>query len=566
MNEMMFGDNRHPEYRARELARRQQGVRHRQRRDPAIPQPGDAPVLSVTTEAPATIAAVECRMIAPETRVFPCTRVGVGWDHLNWSYTETWQTTLPAYPAGTVVRYAIQARAADGETFDDADGIHAYLVGAGPAPTWAQDTVVYQIFVDRFSPGAGRAWNPVTSLRDVYGGTLPGIIEKLDYIADLGCNCLWLTPIFPDEHAHGYHATDYFAINPRLGTLDDAKTLLEQAHARGIRVLLDFVANHVGSAHPAFRRASNDDRSEEHGWFFWRDWPDDYVSFFDVRDLPKVNTDAPGARDYLLRSVDFWLDEVGFDGLRLDHANGPTHDFWTALRAQVEASKPDAWLFGEIVLPPDRQLEYAGQLHGTLDFMLAQALRDTFGFGTLSLSAFDAFLNQHEAFFPADFSRPSFLDNHDMDRFLWIAGNDARKLKIAAVCQFTLSGPPILYCGTELGLSQEHGKDDPDGVGMEECRQPMNWETHDAELPAFFRDLIHLRRAHPVLQHGARRTLHVDDATGVYVYARYDDAETILVALNIGDEPQTVTLRGELARTITVEAMGSLVLGERGSG
>ncbi len=559
MNEMMFGDNRRPEYRAREQARQQQGVRHRQRRAPVIPQAGDAPTLTVTTEAPLTIAGVECQLIAPETRTLPFARIATGWDHLNWSYTQTWQTTLPAYPAGTVVRYAIQARAANGEILADSDGIHAYLVGAGPAPAWTQDAIVYQIFVDRFNPGAGRAWNPVTSLRDVYGGTLPGVTEKLDYIADLGCNCLWLTPIFPDEHAHGYHATDYFAINPRLGTLDDAKTLLAEAHARGIRVLLDFVANHIGSAHPAFRRASSDDRSEEHDWFFWRDWPDDYVSFFDVRDLPKVNTDAPGARDYLLRSADFWLDEIGFDGLRLDHANGPTHDFWTALRARVAATRPDAWLFGEIVQAPDLQFEYAGQLHGTLDFMLAQALRDTFGFGTLPLSAFDAFLNQHEAFFPPDFSRPSFLDNHDMDRFLWVAGNDARKLKLAAVCQFTLSGPPILYCGTELGLSQEHGKDEPDGVGMEECRQPMNWEQHDPELPAFFRDLLHLRKAHPALQHGARRTLHVDDATGTYVYARCDANETVLVALNISDEPQTVTLSGEYAQALTLGAMESLI-------
>ena len=104
-------------------------------------------------------------------------------------------------------------------------------------------------------------------------------------------------------------------------------------------------------------------------------------------------------------------------------------------------------------------------------------MRNTFAAGTMSLAAFDAFLNRHEAYFPAQnvFSRPSFLDNHDMNRFLWQAGGDKRKLKLAALVQFTLGGAPIVYNGTEVGVTQERGIHDANSQGMEECRQPMLW-------------------------------------------------------------------------------------------
>ncbi|MCA9975572.1 MAG: DUF3459 domain-containing protein, partial [Anaerolineales bacterium] len=199
--------------------------------------------------------------------------------------------------------------------------------------------------------------------------------------------------------------------------------------------------------------------------------------------------------------------------------------------------------FGEAVDAPDAQLKYQGRFDGALDFMLAQALRDMFGHGTLDVVAFDAFLQQHEAYFPMGYGRPSFLDNHDQNRFLWIAGEDKRKLKLAALCQFTLSGAPIVYNGTEVGVSQTRDRTDPASDGMAEVRQPMLWgNEQDKDLLDYYRWLIHFRRQHPVLLDGKRQTLHVDKATGTYVYARMNADETILVALNLTDHARDVTV------------------------
>ena len=156
---------------------------------------------------------------------------------------------------------------------------------------------------------------------------------------------------------------------------------------------------------------------------------------------------------------------------------------------------------------------------------------------------FDAFLNRHEAYFPADFSRPSFVDNHDMDRFLWLAGGDKRRLKLASLCHYTLSGPPIVYNGTETGVTQERFIGDKISQGMEECRQPMLWgEDQDSDVTSTFWWLNHLRRDHPVLWRGRRRTVHLDNTAHTYAYVREDGYETALVGFNLSDEPRRLSI------------------------
>ncbi len=548
MNETIFGSLSTDAKRLAYVQAQTAGFTHRSRLQPMAPGPRDVPVLTATVQLPQRIARVECVVSAPETAVYPLTPVKTEWDTLNWNYVQTWEATLPPQPAGTLVRYRLCAYPADGSDpiWADDGATFSYLVNEMVLPQWAREAVVYQVFPDRFNPGNGRSWNNANHLSDIYGGTLRGIIEKLDYIADLGCNVIWLNPFFPDKTHHGYHATDYFSVNPRLGSMADMEELIANAHRRGIRLLLDFVGNHVGSDHPYFQDALARRDSAYHDWFCWRSWPDDYVAYYEVKELPELNTENPAVRDYLFRSVQFWL-EKGFDGLRIDYTLGPSHDFWTALRAVVRQTRPDAWMFGETVHTPPTQLSFDGRFHGNLDFLLAQKLRDTFAFNTMTVSEFDAFLALHEAYFPPHVSRPSFLDNHDMNRFLWIAKGDKRKLKLAALCQFTLSQPPVVYNGTEVGLSQERAIGDPDSHGMEECRQPMPWGEEDQELLAYYRQLAQLRRGHPVLRQGQRHTLHVDDAAGTYAYAVMDGEEAVVVAFNLSDAPRQirVTLPGQ---------------------
>lgn len=548
MTEFLFGTLSTSEKRVAYRRAQRQGVRHRHRLTPQAPRAGDRPTITVTVELPRPVERVVCTILEPERVRIPLQRVETAWDLLNWSYEQVWQARLPAFSQGAHVRYEVEATPrGEGEPIAADDGQRfSYLVGEPGPPAWAREAVVYQIFPDRFYPGRGRRWRSVESLGDVHGGTLRGIIERLDYVADLGFNCIWLTPFFPDDTHHHYHATDYFEVDPGLGTMDDVRELVDAAHRRDMRLILDFVANHWGRQHPTFQAALQDRHSEYYDWYFWDEWPERYETFFGVPALPKVNVDHPGARSYLLRAADYWLSDVGFDGYRLDYAPGPSHDFWADFRATVKAAQPEAWIFGEVVETPPVQMSYDGRLDGTLDFLLMQALRDTFAWQTMSVAALDSFLQAHEQFFPAHFSRPSFLDNHDVNRMLWLVDGDRRKLKLAALCQFTLAGPPIVYYGTEVGLSQVRDVVRDGRHVMEEARMPMVWgDEQDADLRGFYKELIHLRRAHPALWRGTRETVHVDERSGTYAYTRSDERETILVALNAGDEERQFTAAGE---------------------
>lgn len=549
MDEFVFGALSTIEQRLSYVKEWRQGVKHYSRISPRAPRAADSPTLMVTIAVAETIESVICKVSEPETAVYPFELVDTRWDIINWTYRQTWQVALPPQPDGTLVRYQIEAHVAHCETIYLADegATFSYLVGEAVPPDWSCGAVVYQIFPDRFYPGNGRSWNKVSALRDIYGGTLRGIIQKLDYIADMGFNTIWLNPFFPDDNTHhGYHATDYFNVNPRMGTLDDIKELVAEAHARGIRLLLDFVANHWSKLHDSFQEAVKNPESPYYDWYHWIDYPYDYETFLGVMTLPQVNVSHPDVRKYLLESAAYWLGEIGFDGLRLDYALGPTHDFWTVLRQTVKKIHPDAWVFGEVVETPSMIRSYEGRFDGCLDFPLMQFLRDTFAMERMSLTQFDTFLNNHERFFPTTFSRPSFLDNHDMNRFSWLAKNDTRKLKVAALCQFTLVGPPIIFNGTEVGVRQAMGMSEPGSQGMEECRQPMLWdEAQDADLREFFRKLIYFRRDHPVLWHGKRQTIHIDEKSKTYIYIRYNENENdwVIVGLNISDTVQTIEIQ-----------------------
>lgn len=546
-NDFIFGTLATSEQRLAAMRAQRQGVRHGHRLSPQAPRAGQRPTVIVTTATSQSIERVLCTVHEPDHHEIVLKRGGTNWDLLNWTYYHTWQGDLPAYEAGATVRYTIEAYpAGGGQPIPADDGLaFSYLVAEPGGPQWSREAVIYQIFPDRFYPGEGRDWRSVKSMQDIHGGTLRGIVKKLDYIADLGFNCIWLNPFFPDDTHHGYHATDYFSVAPRLGDMDDVRLLVREAHARDIRLLLDFVANHWGSDHPTFQEARADRDSDYYNWYYWLEWPERYATFFDVQALPKINLDYPAARQHMLRAARFWLSEIGFDGFRLDYALGPSHDFWCAFRATVKEARPDAWIFGEVVDTPTVQLSYDGRLDGTLDFLLMQALRNTFAFRHSGVAAFDAFLQAHERYFPQHFSRPSFLDNHDINRFLWLVNGDRRKLMLAALCQFTLAGSPIVYYGTEVGLSQARDIVQGNRLLLEEARQPMVWGTEqDERLHQFYRDLIHLRRSHPAVWQGHRRTLLVDDETGVYAYSRKSEQEEIVVALNLSDHEHRFEVGG----------------------
>lgn len=466
------------------------------------------------------------------------------WDNVLWGYLSYFKAVLPGFPSGTVVRYSFGFEVSGkGEVLSDDGRVFACFVDDDPLPDWTKDAIIYEIFVDRFSPGRDEPWKNPKNLGGFYGGTLKGVADRLEYLAELGVNTIWLTPIFPSPSHHGYDATDFFEVEPRLGGKEALHVLLTEAHRRGIRVLLDFVPNHVSDRHPYFQSAISNPSSPYREWFTFRHYPDDYETFFGVKSLPQLNLRYPPAREYVLNAARYWL-EFGVDGFRVDYAIGPAADFWADFRKVTRQVKPDCWTFGEIVDPSDVQLTFAGQLDGALDFILLEGLRQTLAFGRWNGHQLASFLERHHAYFPADFSRPSFLDNHDMNRFLWAASNDQRRLKLAALLQFSLTGPPVVYYGTEVGLSQNRDVRQ-EGRGVpEESRLPMLWgDEQDLQLFNFYRQLIEVRKKFKGLSRGKFKVL--DCADTLVVLERRYEREKLMAVINLSSASQAYSLPGQ---------------------
>ena len=564
MYDFIFGSLATDEKRLESIRAEWSGVSHRYRLEPRDPSP-QQPVVVRASVGPAVAANRVTlyldtedqdpqgrRGVASVGQAIPMQPVNVEWNTLLWGYVTTWEATLPPQPAGVTLRYKIEAWSSchDLSVFADNQAPtsetatqFAVAVDSYQAPRWAREAVIYHIFVDRFHPGRGRRFRFPVNPRDFCGGTLQGIIEKLDYLADLGATAVWLSPIFPSPSYHGYDATDYFSIEPRLGSIEDFRRLCREAHQRGIRIILDFVANHVSWQHPYFRAAQKDPQSPYREWFYFGDGPEDYETFFGVKQMPKVNTTHLPARQYLIDAACHWL-EQGADGFRLDFAQGTDPAFWTAFRTATRSVHPESFLFGEVIETAEQVRSYEGRLDGCLDFLLLQSLRRFLAFGDLSVSAFDAFLRAHERYFPTAFLRPTFLDSHDVNRFLWLVRGDIRRLKLAAVTQFTLASPPIIYYGTEVGMSQQQDVATPQGNTRDhEARAPMVWdERQNRDLLTFYRRLIAIRRRHAALVDGQRIPLVVWDEGGVYAYARGEGEEQLIVVLNNSPAPRRVVV------------------------
>ncbi|MFM7148245.1 MAG: alpha-amylase family glycosyl hydrolase, partial [Gemmataceae bacterium] len=307
----------------------------------------------------------------------------------------------------------------------------------------------------------------------------------------------------------------------------DWNDLVKAAHDRGMRILLDYVANHISDAHPAFLAARQADGSHR-DWFHFDDWPSRYRGFFDLPSMPIWNTAHPDVRRHLIDHALLWLDR-GCDGFRLDHANGPGPSFWAEFRARVRRQHPECVLLGEVLDPPDELRAYEGRLDGCLDFILAETLRGVFARGDLSMARIATLIDRHYRYFRPGLRLPAFLDNHDMNRFTWLARSRPGALRLAATVLFTLPGPPVLYYGTEVGLGQRAG------IGrLEEARLPMPPPGQgDGFLRSFFRDLIQIRRSRDDFAGDLPVLLACDEVRQVLAYR----SRGLVVVVNQGTHP-----------------------------
>ena len=455
----------------------------------------------------------------------------------------------------------------------------------------------YELFVRSFADSNGDGV-----------GDLRGVIDRLDQLndgnpassTDLGVTGLWLMPTFPSPSYHGYDVTDYENVNPDYGTLDDLRTLVAEAHRRGIALLLDLPLNHTSAQHPWFKASAKGD-PRYRDWYRWADAPAGsnwhalgsryYYGAFGP-DLPDLNVENPDVTATLVDVTDFWLGDVGIDGFRLDAAkhlvedaasteNTPeTHAWWKAFRTAVQARHPGALLLGEVYDTPQNSSSYVpDDLDLTFDFGAASAMVGAAQAG--DGSSIQRTLAKVTTLYPASGGFGAFLTNHDQDRVASQLGSDPGALRAAADLLLTGPGVPFVYYGEEIGMTGAkpderirtpmRWDDSVPAAGfsthapweaLSEDARPVNVATESADsgsLLSHYRDLIRLRAAHPALAVGTW-TAVTSDAPRVVAALRVSPTETALALTNVGLEPASPSLTLE-AGPLCGPPLAQLVLG-----
>lgn len=383
---------------------------------------------------------------------------------------------------------------------------------------WFKDSIVYHILIDRFSGyHTGRDWQKP----EFMGGNLKGIREKLPYLDNLGINTIWISPVNTTTAYHGYHITDFYAIDPHFGTEQDLTQLIAEAHRMNIRIILDFVPNHCAVSHSLFQEALKDRKSSYRKWFYFKPWSDKYLSFLDIIELPKINLNHPDARQHITGAAIHWL-KKGIDGFRLDHAIGPGHQFWKYFSRTIKLQDPEALLIGEAWMegirfshlntinirnkylrwlydlnPEEVQREYIGELDGVLDFFFRNMIMRYIAWKDNPSDYHNQLkikMKEHLDQFPGHYFLPTFVDNHDMSRFLFESDQNKDKLKKALKTQFDLPQPPILYYGTETALSHDIPVNLAIPYSDLQARKPMPWDSLDMDMVTFCKELIAQRK------------------------------------------------------------------------
>ena len=445
-------------------------------------------------------------------------------------------------------------------------------------PDWVKDAVFYQIFPDRFArsdrvskPSNLEAWDSPPTVYGFKGGDLLGIAERLDYVDDLGITALYLNPIFQSAANHRYHTQDYYRVDPILGGDEAFRRLLEAAHARGMRVVLDGVFNHASRGfYQFYHTLENGPASPYLDWFHFDDerlregtrpraypGPEEaqeerrprssldaygYKAWWDLPALPEFNTDNPEVRSFIFDVARYWLDR-GIDGWRLDVPACIDDDaFWQEFREVVKDTNPEAYIVGEISSLATRWLQ-GDQFDAVMNYPLTRACLSFFGgermdtrllsaplfegVGPMDAAAFARRVETLLEIYPreAALAQLNLLDSHDMPRFLTVVQGDEAALRLAFVFQMTYPGAPSIYYGDEIGME---GGPDPD------CRRSFPWdESHwNGDLRDFVKRCVEVRKAHPALRRGVFVPLYAEN--DVFVTLRQFQEERLIVAFNNG--------------------------------
>jgi len=469
-------------------------------------------------------------------------------------------------------------------------------------PDWVRDAVFYQIFPDRFArsgrvpaPGPFEPWDAPPTSHGFKGGDLYGIAERLGDLADLGVTAIYLTPIFASASNHRYHTYDYFNVDPLLGGNDALRELLDAAHGRGMRVVLDGVFNHSGRGFWPFHHVLENGAASPYRDWFQLDrtvlagrraldaYPVGgveghrestamygYRAWWGLPALPKLNVADPHVREYLLGVAEHWL-RFGIDGWRLDvpdEIEDPI--FWPEFRRRCRAVRSDAYLVGEIWGEAPEWLR-GDRFDALMNYPLGAAILGFTGAHCLDRAVIathhvyrDTIRPLDARSFGAELERLmtnydpavvavqlNLIGSHDAPRALTVLGRDRAALRLAMLLQLTLPGPPCIYYGDEIGMEGGH---DPD------CRRsfPAGAGAGDQELRAFVRAAAAARHGHVALRRGTASV--VAAGRQAVAIAREADGARAIVALNPGRgaERLTVELPGPSWRPLSTVALPGL--------
>jgi glycosidase len=440
-------------------------------------------------------------------------------------------------------------------------------------PGWSQGAVIYQIFPDRFAngdpgndPPNTDPWGSDPHSRRFQGGDLQGVTSHLDYLSDLGVDMMYLNPVFASPSNHRYDALDYEQVDPVLGGNEALKELVEAAHNRGIRVILDASFNHSHPLFFAFQDLIHHGPDSGHrNWFVVNNWPvrikvrspirgwqkewlpvwaaetgleldyvDDpgppvettYESWYGVASMPRVNLADPDARDYMLKVAADWVRDPGIDGWRMDVARYVDPDFWNDFREAVKTVNPDAYLIGEFMgnvgpwLQGDR---FDATMNYTFrDVALRFLAREEID-GAGAIDALSRLWAQYA--WPVTLANQNLIGSHDTPRFLSLAADKMWRLRLAMVLQMTFPGAPGIYYGDEVGM---RGLDDPGSRGA----FPWDPDPTSHPLVGTLSSLTALRREVPALVKGEWRPL--PSVGSLLAFERRLEGRRVAVVINRG--------------------------------
>lgn len=434
-------------------------------------------------------------------------------------------------------------------------------------PVWSRGQVIYQIFPDRFNRSEqahtrdrlathvhGRdplflEWDALPEVppqgRDFFGGNLRGITEKLEYLRELGVDCLYMTPIFESPSNHRYDAMDYYQIDPVLGSEDDFAELVEETHRRGMRIVLDAVYNHCSNDSKYFNQsgwygadvgAYHSRNSPFFRMFTFKKYPKQYVGWVGVKSMPEF-VECPEHEAYFLGEdgvTSYWM-RFGIDGWRTDVTPWMSDEFWRRFRRRVRAIKADALIVAEEWNDASHYL-VGDSFDATMNYRFAWALRGFFALDSLTVEEFDERLRvlRQDTPPPALLSQVNLVGSHDTARVMTMCGGDRRKVQQMVAFLLAYPGSPMIYYGDEIGL---------EGAFAEDGRRAFAWGGGDTLIQAFFEQALAVRRDRAALRFGDFVGLHIDEASRTYAFARMLAGEIIIAGFNASDQPATLNVQ-----------------------